>query len=66
MSFLFDPLLPSANLLSGDSSQPETGNIKVWTGAAWTSKRVLRWNGSSWIKANVKYWNGSSWTITNY
>lgn len=68
MSWLFEPSLPAANLLSssGGGSSPSFGNIKIWSGAIWTAKPVKFWNGGTWVKANVKYWNGGSWTLTNY
>lgn len=43
-----------------------TGQIKVWTGAAWVAKPVKVWNGGSWVVKPVKYWNGSSWITTPY
>lgn len=43
-----------------------SGQIKVWTGAAFEAKPVKVWNGSSWEIKPVKHWNGSSWVETNY
>lgn len=43
-----------------------TGQIKVWTGAAWTVKPMKVWNGTSWVIKPVKRWNGSAWVVTPY
>lgn len=43
-----------------------TGQIKVWSGAAWLAKPVKVWNGSSWVVKPLKRWNGSAWVVTNY
>jgi len=50
-----------------ESTPPsETGQIKVWTGGAWTAKPVKYWTGSTWQIKPLKRWNGSSWVITPY
>lgn len=68
MSWIFQPILAtSAELLSGSAPPPgTTGQIKVWTGAAWEAKPVKVWNGSTWVTKPVKYWNGSTWVTTPY
>jgi hypothetical protein len=43
-----------------------TGQIKVWTGAAWVAKPMKYWNGASWVTKPVKYYNGSTWVPTPY
>ena len=43
-----------------------TGQIKVWTGAAWVPKPVKVWNGATWVTKPVKYWNGATWVTTTY
>lgn len=43
-----------------------TGQIKVWTGAAWEAKPMKVWTGAAWEIKPVKFWNGSAWTTTPY
>lgn len=43
-----------------------TGQIKVWTGAAWVAKPMKVWTGAAWVTKPVKFWNGTTWTTTPY
>jgi hypothetical protein len=43
-----------------------TGQIKVWTGAAWEAKPMKVWTGAAWVTKPVKFWDGASWVITPY
>jgi hypothetical protein len=45
---------------------PGGGNIKWWSGSAWTAKPVKYWNGSAWVTKPLKRWNGSAWVATSY
>lgn len=65
-SWVYQPVLPAAaDLLSGSAPAP-TGQIKVWTGAAWEAKPMKVWTGAAWETKPVKYWNGSAWTTTSF
>jgi hypothetical protein len=64
-SWVYQPLLPAAaDLLAGGGGT--TGQIKVWTGAAWEAKPMKVWNGASWVTKPVKYWDGTQWVVTPY
>jgi hypothetical protein len=63
--WIYQPLVPAAaDLLSG--GVVVTGQIKVWTGAAWEAKPMKVWDGASWVTKPVKFWNGSAWITTPY
>lgn len=44
----------------------ESGQIKVWTGAAWVPKPVKVWTGAAWVTKPVKFYNGTIWVTTTY
>jgi hypothetical protein len=64
MSWLFQPLLPSAAQLLATVGGT-TGQIKYWNGSSWTAKPVKFYNGS-WTTKPLKYYNGSTWVTTTY
>jgi hypothetical protein len=43
-----------------------TGQIKVWTGAAWVAKPMKVWTGAAWVTKPVKFWDGTQWVLTPY
>lgn len=61
--FLFQPLLPAAELLA---SQP--GYVKIYMGAGpeWVYKPVKVWSGTQWEIKPAKWYNTATttWTIT--
>lgn len=63
-SWVYQPLLPAAADLQAVVAT--TGQIKVWTGAAWTAKPMKVWDGAQWVTKPVKYWNGTQWVVTPY
>jgi hypothetical protein len=65
-NWVYQPLTPAAAQIQADAPPGNTGQIKVWTGAAWVAKPVKVWNGSTWEIKPVKYWNGSDWITTPY
>ena len=69
MSWLFQPLLPTAaELLAGAPPPPpeNEGLIKVWNGSSWVCKPVKVWNGTTWSVKPLKWYNTatSSWVTT--
>lgn len=42
------------------------GQIKYWTGSAWSAKPVKYWTGTQWVTKPLKYWNGTQWITTPY
>lgn len=62
-NWIWQPLLPAAEQLAVGAV---TGQIKVWTGAAWVAKPMKVWDGASWTTKPVKYWDGSQWVLTPY
>lgn len=43
-----------------------TGQVKVYTGSAFTAKPVKVWDGSAWTTKPVKRWDGSAWVEPPY
>ena len=43
-----------------------TGQIKYWSGSAWTAKPVKYWTGSVWTTKPMKHYNGTIWVTTPY
>ena len=64
-TWVYQPLLPAAADLQS-AVVGNTGQIKVWTGAAWVAKPMKVWTGAAWETKPVKYWDGSAWQLTPY
>jgi hypothetical protein len=58
MSWLFQPILPSAQQLASTSTY---GYVKYWDGASWLPKPVKYWNGSSWAIYPLMAYDSSVW-----
>lgn len=67
MSFLFNPLLPSAELLAAPATFP--GYVKIYMGAGpgWVYKPVKVWDGTQWTIKPAKWYDTAttSWKTTN-
>lgn len=63
-NWVYQPLVPAAAQLQ--ATVATTGQIKVWTGAAWEAKPVKVWTGAAWEVKPVKYYNGATWVTTPY
>lgn len=65
----YDLLNASNALTTGFPGPPPPsagGNVKVWTGTAFTAKPVKVWTGSAWVVKPVKRWSGTAWVTTTY
>lgn len=64
--FLFQPLLPAAELLAAPVTLP--GYVKIYMGAGpgWVYKPVKAWDGTQWVIKPAKWYNTATttWTIT--
>jgi hypothetical protein len=64
MSFLYQPLLPAAQL---QSSLP--GYVKIYMGASlgWVYKPVKVWDGTQWVIKPAKWYNtaNTTWVTTS-
>ncbi len=67
MSFLFQPLIPAAELLAGPTTLP--GYVKIYMGAGpgWVYKPVKVWDGSQWVIKPAKWYNtaNTTWVTTS-
>ena len=65
--FLFQPLIPAAELLSGAATFP--GYVKIYMGAGpeWVYKPVKVWDGAAWVIKPAKWYDTATttWTITS-
>ena len=65
--FLFQPLVPAAELLSGAATLP--GYVKIYMGAGpgWVYKPVKAWDGTQWVIKPAKWYDTATttWTITS-
>ena len=62
--FLFQPLLPAAELLSGPVAFP--GYVKIYMGTQWVYKPVKVWDGTQWVIKPAKWYDTAttSWKTT--
>lgn len=66
MSFLFQPLVPAAELLAAPAALP--GYVKIYMGfPGWVYKPVKVWDGSQWVIKPAKWYNtaNTTWVTTS-
>lgn len=65
----YDLLAVSDSLASGFPGiqpVPVGGNVKVYTGSAFTVKPAKASTATGWVQKPVKWWNGTTWVRTTY